>query len=122
VLDYLVLRHHMKPDTETLTARIDDAVRADSQLTVGKPDVAPPVIPGWEPFGRRLQHVSQCGRPEMGRQVGVLAVDDQLESGRHRTSIVSAAARAPMDAMSKGRRSAAGKSVARQARRSLLGL
>ena len=74
----------MEPDAGAVTAGIDDAVRADSQLTVGKPDVAPPVVPGSEPFRRRLKHVSQGSRPEAGQQLGVLAVDDELESGRHR--------------------------------------
>ena len=70
---------HMEPDAGAVTAGIDDAVRADSQLTVGKPDVAPPVVPGSEPFGGRFKHVSQGGRPEAGEQLGVLAIDDDLE-------------------------------------------
>src|SRR6266446_1095886 len=78
-----------------VTAGIDDAVRADSQLTVGKPDVAPPVVPGSEPFGGRVKHVSQGSRPEAGKQLRVLAVDDELESGRHRAPLGSAVARAP---------------------------
>src|SRR5262249_5388670 len=41
VLDHLGVRHHMEPDAGAVTAGIDDAVGADSQLTVGKPDVAP---------------------------------------------------------------------------------
>ena len=94
VLDHLGVRHHMEPYAGPVTARIDDAVRADSQLTVGKPDVAPPVVPGSEPFGRRFKHVSQGSRPEAGQQLGVLAVDDELESGRHRAPIGSAVARA----------------------------
>src|SRR6266581_2545040 len=95
VLGHLGLRHHMEPDAGAVTAGIDDAVRADSQLTVGKPDVAPPVVPGSEPFGGRLKHVPQGSRPEVGEQLGVLAVDDELESGGHRAPIGSAVARAP---------------------------
>src|SRR6266568_5103921 len=94
VLGHLGLRHHMEPDAGAVTAGIDDAVRADSQLTVGKPDVAPPVVPGSEPFGGRFKHVSQGSRPEAGKQLGVLAVDNELESGRHRAPIGSAVARA----------------------------
>src|SRR6516165_10204498 len=94
VLDHLGVRHHMEPDARAVTAGIDDAVRADSQLTVGKPDVTPPVVPGREPFRGRLQHVSQGSRPEAGKQLGVRAVDDELESGRHRAPIDSVAARA----------------------------
>ena len=94
VLDHLGVRHHMEPDARAVTAGIDDAVRADSQLTVGKPDVAPPGVPGSEPFGGRFKHVSQGSRPEAGKQLGVLAVDDKLESGRHRAPIGSAVARA----------------------------
>jgi len=78
----------MEPDAGATALGIDDAVRADSQLTVGKPDVAPPVVPGSEPFGGRLKHVSQGSRPEAGKQLGVLAVDDELVSGRHRAPIV----------------------------------
>jgi hypothetical protein len=81
----------MEPDAGAVTAGIDDAVRADSQLTVGKPDVAPPVVPGGEPFRGRLEHVSQGSRPEAGKQLGVLAVDDELESDRHRAPIGSVA-------------------------------
>src|ERR1700722_13235973 len=92
VLDHLGVRHHMEPDAGAVTAGIDDAVRADSQLTVGKPDVAPPVVPGSEPFGGRFKHVSQGSRPEAGKQLWVLAVDDELESGRHRAPIGSAVA------------------------------
>ena len=87
VLDHLGVRHHMEPDAGAVTAGIDDAVRADSQLTVGKPDVAPPVVPGGESFGGRLEHVAQGSCPEAGKQFGVLAVDDELESGRHRAPI-----------------------------------
>src|SRR5262249_26989307 len=61
-------------------------------LTVGKPDVAPPVVPGSELFGGRFKHVSQGSRPEAGKQLGVLAVDDEQESGRHRGPIGSAVA------------------------------
>ena len=84
----------MEPDAGAVTAGIDDAVRADSQLAVGKPDVASPVVPGSEPFGGRFKHVSQGSRPEAGKQLGVLAVDDELESGSHRAPISSAVARA----------------------------
>src|SRR5215831_19207825 len=92
VLDHLGVRHHMEPDAGAAALGIDDAVRADSQLTVGKPDVAPPVVPGSEPFGGRFKHVSQGSRPEAGQQLGVRAVDDELESGRHRAPIGSAVA------------------------------
>ena len=84
----------MEPDAGALATGIDDAVRADAQLAVGKPDVAPPVVPGSEPFGGRFKHVSQGRRPEAGQQLGVLAVDDELESGRHRAPIGSAVHRA----------------------------
>src|SRR5215469_14495574 len=84
VLDHLGVRHHMEPDAGAAALGIDDAVRADAQLTVGKPEVAPPVVPRSEPFGGWFQHVSQGSRPEAGQQFGVLAVDDELESGRHR--------------------------------------
>jgi len=94
VLDHLGLRHHVEPDPGTFTAGIDDAVRADSQLSVGKPDIAPPVVPGSEPCGGRFKHVSQSSRPEAGERLGILAVDDELESGRHRAPIGSAVARA----------------------------
>jgi len=72
---------------------IDDAVRADSQLTVGKPDVAPQSsqvanpsgavqarIPG-QPAQKRASARGPCSR-------------DELESGRHRAPIGSAVARA----------------------------
>ena len=55
----------------------------------------PPVVPGSEPFGRRFKHVSQGRRPKAGKQLGVRAVDDELESSRHRAPIGSAAARVP---------------------------
>src|SRR5215467_16309636 len=74
----------MEPDAGAAALGIDDAVRADSQFAVGKPDVAPPVVPGSEPFGGRFKYVSQGRRPEAGKQFGVLAVDDELESDRHR--------------------------------------
>ena len=44
-------------------------------------------VPGSEPFGGRFKHVSQGSRPEAGKRLGVLAVDDELESGRHRAPI-----------------------------------
>src|SRR5258708_21764999 len=84
----------MEPGAGAVTAGIDDAVRADSQLTGGKPDVAPPVVPGGEPVGGRFKHVSQGSRPEAGEQLRVPAVDDELESGRHRAPTGSAVARA----------------------------
>src|ERR1700683_3213234 len=87
VLDHLGRWHHMEPDAGAVTVGIDDAVRADSQLAVGKPDVASPVVPGREPFGGRFKHVSQRSRPETGQQLGVPAVDDELESGRHRAPL-----------------------------------
>jgi hypothetical protein len=47
---HLGVRFHTEPDAGAVTAGIDDAVRADSQLTVGKPDIEPPVVPGSEAF------------------------------------------------------------------------
>src|SRR5262249_30141396 len=94
VLDHLRVRLHPEPDAGAAALGIDDAVRADSQLTVGKPDGAPPVVPGSEPFRRRSKHVPKDSRPEAGKQLRFLAVDDELESGRHRAPIGSAAAAA----------------------------
>src|SRR4249920_1939834 len=91
VLDHLGGLIRTEPDTGAVTAGIDDAVRVHSQLAVRKPGVAPPVVPGGEPFGGRLEHVSQGSGPEAGKQLGVLAVDDDLEGGRHRAPISSAA-------------------------------
>jgi hypothetical protein len=82
----------MEPDAGDVTAGIDDAVRADSQFTVGKPDVAPPVVLGSEPFGRRFKQVSQGSRAEPGKHLGVFAGDEELEWGRHRAPIGSTAA------------------------------
>src|SRR6266702_1761845 len=48
----------------------------------------------WMSRWRRFKHVSQGSRPEAGKQLGVLAVDDELESGRHRAPIGSAVTRA----------------------------
>jgi hypothetical protein len=86
VLDHLGRRLHPEPDAGTFTAGIADLVHADAYV---KPDLAPPVVPGREPFRRRLEHVSQGRRPEAGEQIGVLAVDDKLESDRHRVPIAS---------------------------------
>jgi hypothetical protein len=91
VLGHLGRRLHPEPDTGTLTVGIADLVHADAYV---KPDLAPPVVPGREPFRRRLEHVSQGRRPEAGEQVGVLAVDDKLESDRHRVPIGSVSKRA----------------------------
>jgi hypothetical protein len=88
VLAHLGRRLHPEPDTGTLTAGIADLVHADAHAVV-QPDLAPPVVPGREPFRWRLEHVSQGGRPEAGEQIGVLAVDDKLESNRHRVPIGS---------------------------------
>src|SRR5215469_4536852 len=93
ILDHFGVRHHVEPDAGAAALGVDDAVCADSQLTVGKPDVAPPVVPGSEPFGGRFKYVSQGRRPEAGKQFGVLAVDDELESGRHRAPIALAVPR-----------------------------
>src|SRR5689334_4748431 len=84
VLDHLGRRLDPEPDAGALAAGIDDAVGADSQLTVGQPDVTPPVVPGREAFRGRLKHVSQGSRPEAGQRFRVRAVDDKLESDSHR--------------------------------------
>ena len=50
---------------------IDDAVRANSQLTVGKPDVAPPVVPGSEPSGGGSS-ASRRAAARSGKRLGSL--------------------------------------------------
>jgi len=88
VLAHLGGRLHPEPDAGALTAGIADLVHADAHAVV-QPELPPPVVPGREPFRRRLELVSQSRRPEAREQVGVLAVDDKLESDRHRVPITS---------------------------------
>jgi hypothetical protein len=64
--------------------RIDDAVRADSQVGLRDANVTPVVIPAGEAGWGWLKLISQSGNPEAGQQVRIGAVDDQLESNSHR--------------------------------------
>src|SRR5215831_16376264 len=86
VADGLAVGHDLDPDARSGAIWIDDAVRASAEPGLGQPDVAPPVVPGSEPFGGRLQHVSQGSRPEAGKRLGVAdAVDDELVSDSQRS-------------------------------------
>src|SRR6478672_5923275 len=83
VLDHLRVWLHSEPDAGAAADRINDAVHAHSQIAFGKSDVASPVVPGWETIRGRFKHIAQGGRPEAGKWLGMLAVNDQLEPGKH---------------------------------------
>src|SRR6202453_2019318 len=69
---------------ETFTAGIDDAVRADSQLSVGKPDIAPPVVPGSEHCGGGSSTYPRAAAQKRARGSGSL----QSTTSWNRTGIV----------------------------------
>jgi hypothetical protein len=84
VLDGLAFGHHLEPDARPAAIRIDDAVRADSQVGLRDSNVTPVVIPVGEASWGWLELISQSGSPEVGKQVRIGAVDDQLDSNSHR--------------------------------------
>ena len=75
VLGGLALGDNLEPDARAGATWIGDAVRANPQIRLGHPNVAPIIIPGGEAGRRRLKLVPQRGGREAAQPVRISTVD-----------------------------------------------
>jgi hypothetical protein len=82
VLRGLALRHLLEVDPRPLPLGVDQR-RLVVPALLRQVDLPPELLPRLEPLGRRLRHVTQRQRPELGQLSGVVRVEHDLDPESH---------------------------------------